>query len=91
MKTIQSIKAQLGYESLSLNTVTTEAGEKTSWMKHWDNNSRVAVLIHKDTLAKIKANPTISTLGIKTALKQGAQGEYTAHTIVAYTPAEETL
>ena len=84
-------KRTLGYDTLNLNTVVTEAGEKTSWMKQWDNDNRIAVLIHKDTLTKIKNNPTISSLGLVTAIKQGAKGEYIAKTIVAYTEAEETL
>lgn len=89
--TLSEIKTQLGYETLSLNTVATAAGEQTSWMKHWDNTNRVAVLIHKDTLTKLKANMACSSLGIKTATKQGSKGEYNAHTIVMYNPAEETL
>lgn len=91
MATLAEIKDVLGYNALNLNTVTTVSGEKTDWMKHWDNNSRVAVLIHKDTLAKVKANGAIATLGINTQIKQGAKGEYVAKTIVAYTEAEETL
>ena len=88
---LSETKQSLGYETLSLNTVATATGEKTSWMKHWDNDNRVAVLVHKDTLAKIKANPNCASLGIKTAIKQGNKGEYTAHTIVMYQEAEETL
>jgi hypothetical protein len=88
---LQQIKQQLGYETLNLNTVATATGEKTSWMKHWDNDSRVAVLIHKDTLAKLKTNRDCSSLGIKTAIKEGGKGEYKAHTIVMYNEAEETL
>ena len=84
-------KQQLGHSTLNFNTVTTEKGEKTSWLKQWDNDSRVAVLIHKDTLAKIKANPNISTIGLKVGKKEGKQGEYTTKTICIYTEAEETL
>lgn len=88
---LHEIKQQLGYEALNLNTVATATGESTSWMKHWDNDKRVAVLIHKDTLTKLKANMDCTSLGIKTAIKQGSKGEYTAHTIVMYNEAEETL
>ena len=91
MANLAEIKRELGVETINLNTVTTESGEKTDWMKHWDNNERVAILVHKDTLAKMKANPSISSLGINTQIKQGAKGEYIAKTIVAYTEAEETL
>lgn len=88
---LHEIKQQLGYEALNLNTVATATGESTSWMKHWDNDKRIAVLIHKDTLAKLKANMECSSLGIKTAIKQGSKGEYTAHTVVMYNEAEEVL
>lgn len=91
MATLAEIKSVLGFSTLDLNTVTTESGEKTNWMKHWDNSNRVAILIHKDTLAKIKANSEIASLGLNTQIKQGAKGEYVAKTIVAYTEAEETL
>ena len=88
---LHEIKQQLGYEALNLNTVATATGENISWMKHWDNDNRVAVLIHKDTLAKLKSNMECSSLGIKTAIKQGSKGEYKAHTIVMYNEAEEVL
>jgi hypothetical protein len=91
MANLVEIKRELGVEVLNLDTVTTESGEKTMWMKHWDNSNRVAILIHKDTLAKVKANTGLTSLGINTQVKQGAKGEYTAKTIVVYAEAEETL
>ena len=88
---IQEIKTKLGVETLPLNQVVTETGEKTSWFKHWDNDRRIAVLVHANTLALIKANPAMSTLGLNTQTKQGSQGEYQAITICNYKPADETL
>ena len=88
---IQEIKAKLGVETLPLNQVVTETGERTLWFKHWDNDSRIAVLVHADTLALIKAAPTLATLGLNTQTKQGSQGEYQAITICNYKPADETL
>ena len=88
---IQEIKTKLGVETLPLNQVVTETGERTSWFKHWDNDNRIAVLVHADTLALIKANPAMSTLGLNTQTKQGSQGEYQAITICNYKPADETL
>ena len=84
-------KKTLGVETINLTTVETATGEKTEWMKDWNNNKRVAILIHKETLAKIKANPTCASLGLNTQIKQGAKGEYQAITIVMHTEAEETL
>jgi len=91
MANLVELKRELGVEVLNLNTVTTERGEETMWMKHWDNSNRVAILIHKDTLAKVKANAGLTSLGLNTQVKQGAKGEYTAKTIVVYAEAEETL
>ena len=88
---IQEIKTKLGVQTLPLNQVVTETGERTSWFKHWDNDNRIAVLVHADTLALIKANPAMSTLGLNTQTKQGSQGEYQAITICNYKPADETL
>ena len=88
---IKEIKTKLGVETLPLNQVVTETGERTSWFKHWDNDRRIAVLVHADTLALIKANPAMSSLGLNTQTKQGSQGEYQAITICNYKPADETL
>ena len=88
---IQEIKTKLGVSTLPLNQVVTETGERTSWFKHWDNDSRIAVLVHADTLALIKAAPTLATLGLNTQTKQGSQGEYQAITICNYKEADVTL
>ena len=88
---LAEIKGKLGVSSINLNQVSTEEGEKTAWFKHWDNDNRVAILVHQDTLSKIKADPGLNTLGINTQTKQGAQGEYIAKTICIYNPADETL
>lgn len=91
MANLAEIKSTLNVQTINLNTVKTEKGENTMWMKHWDNDNRVAILIHKDTLAKVKANPSLSSLGINTQIKQGSKGEYTAKVICIYSEAEETL
>jgi hypothetical protein len=88
---LTEVKAKLGVETINLNQVSTETGEKTAWFKHWDNDNRVAILVHQDTLSKIKADAGLNTLGINTQTKQGAQGEYVAKTICIYNPADETL
>lgn len=87
---ISQIKDQLGISTLNLNTAKDKDNKPTDWMRHWDNDNRVAVSIHKDTVAKIKAGSATS-LGIQTETRSGSKGEYTAHRIVLYTPAEETL
>jgi len=87
---ITQIKDQLGISTLNLNTAKDKADKPTSWMRHWDNDRRVAVSIHKDTVSAIKAG-SATTLGIQTETRTGSKGEYTAHRIVQYTPAEVTL
>ena len=91
MANLAEIKGKLGVQTLELNRVIAENGEKTAWFKNWDNDNRVAILVHEDTLSAIKADAGLNTLGINTQTKQGAQGEYIAKTICIYNPADETL
>ena len=87
---ISEIKSQLGYSALNLNTANDSDGNPTPWMRHWDNDNRIAVSIHKDTIAKIQSEDP-STLAIQSEVRTGAQGDYVAKRIVMYTPAELTL
>lgn len=91
MANLAEIKKQLGVENIQLNTVVSQDGQKTDWLRDWNNDSRIAILVHKDTLARIKAEPDLITLGLNTQTKTGAQGEYIAKTICIYSEAEETL
>ena len=91
---IQEIKTKLGVQTLPLNQVVTETGERTSWFKHWDNDTRIAVLVHADTLALIKADPTMSSLGLtapQTKMSKASGQEYTAIYICNYKAADVTL
>lgn len=89
--TIQELKDQLGYPTLQLNTALDSDDKPTEWYRHWDNDNRIAVSIHKDTFENVKNDPSISTLALQKEIKEGAQGEYTALRIVQYKPAENTL
>lgn len=91
MSTIAEIKGQLGYAVLNLNTALDKDNQPTEWMRHWDNDNRVAVSLHKDTLSKIKANPNMPNLVLQEEIKTGAQGDYKAMRIVAVAEAETTL
>ena len=91
---IQEIKTKLGVETLPLNQVVTETGERTLWFKHWNNDTRIAILIHADTLALIKADPAMSSLGLtapQTKISTASGQEYTAITICNYKEADVTL
>lgn len=87
---IAEIKGLLGISTLNLNTAKDKDGQPTEWMRHWDNDKRVAVSIHKETVAKIEAG-SVTTLGIQSKTRIGAKGEYKAIRIVQYTPAEKTM
>ena len=91
MATIADIKGTLGYSVLNLNTATDKDNKPTDWMRHWDNDNRIAVSLHKDTLAKIKANPNMGNLVLQSEDRDGAQGKYKAMRIVAVAEAEATL
>ena len=91
---IQEIKTKLGVQTLPLQIVTTQTGEPTSWFKHWDNDTRIAVLVHADTLALIKADPTLATLDLtapQTKMSKASGQEYTAIYICNYKEADVVL
>jgi hypothetical protein len=88
--TLAQIKEELGVAQLNLSTAKDLQGQPTDWMRHWDNDNRVAVSVHKDTVQKIVAGENLN-LGLQTETRTGSQGDYTAHRLVAYTPAEVTL
>ena len=89
--TLAQVKDQIGIQQLELNTAEDKDGNKTDWMRHWDNDNRVAVSIHKELIAEIKSNSNIASLGVQKEKRTGEQGDYTAIRIVKYSPAEETL
>jgi len=89
--TLNEIKEKLGVSKLELNTAKDADNNATDWMRHWDNDARVAVSIHKELVSEIKADANISSLGLQKETRTGEQGDYTAFRIVKYTPAETTL
>ena len=91
MSTIAQIKAQFNILSLSLNTAKDIDGNPTDWMRHWDNENRIAISLHKELVAEIKADSEINSLGIQTEMREGKEGPYKSVRIVRYSPAEETL
>jgi len=88
---IAEIKSKLNIAALELNTAKDSNDKPTDWMRHWDNDNRIAVSIHKELVAEIKANSNISSLGLQSETREGEQGSYTAYRIVKYKPAETTL
>lgn len=88
---ITELKSQIGITSLELNTAKDAEGNPTEWLRHWSNDTRTAVSIHKDLVSELQADSNISSLGLQTETRTGSNGDYTAHRIVRYTPAEFTL
>ena len=88
---LTQVKSQLEIPTFQLNTALDKDNNPTMWMRHWDNERRIAVSIHKDTLAQIKADPEKAELGLQKETKTGSKGAYEAYRIVMYKPAEDTL
>jgi hypothetical protein len=81
-------------QGLSLNSATTKEGEATDWMRHWNNDARIAVSIAKDTVALITAkDPKAEHLVLQgPETRTSSEGnDYDAYRIVAVAPAEITL
>lgn len=104
MANLVEIKRALGIEVLNLNTPKNEDGTPridaktnapTQWMRHWDNGRRIAVSIHKDTVALIQAggagaNNLVLQDG-EERIAEASQSVYMAYRIVSVTPAEISL
>ena len=89
--TLNEIKEKIGISKFELNTATDADNNPTEWMRHWDNENRVAVSIHKELVGELQADANISSLGLQTEARTGEQGDYTAYRVVKYAPAETTL
>lgn len=88
---LQDIKTKLNIPALELNTAKDINDQPTDWLRHWDNENRVAVSIHKDLVAELQADKTINSLGLQSETRTGSKGDYVAYRIVKFTPAEITL
>lgn len=88
---LQQVKEQLNMSSLELNTANDIEGNPTEWVRHWDNNRRIAVSIHKDLVKEIKEDSNLQGLGLQEEMRNGEQGDYMSYRIVKYKPAEITL
>lgn len=87
---LPEIKTALGIAQLNLNTALDAKNQPTDWMRHWDNDNRVAVSIHKDTVTAIKADSTCN-LGLQKETRTGSKGDYIAYRIVKYNESEAVL
>ena len=88
---ITELKSKLDIATLELNTANDKEGNPTDWFRHWDNDNRIAVSIHKELVDEIKADTNLASLGLQTETRQGSKGPYKAHRIVKYKASETTL
>lgn len=88
---LSEIKSKLGITTFDLNTAKTEAGEPTQWLRHWDNERRISVSIHKDTFTELKSLGDKAALGLQHETRTAEQGDYASYRIVKYADAEFTL
>lgn len=99
--TLAELKEELGIKRFQLNystdpqtekrAIDAKTGEPTKWLRHWDNENRVAVSVHEDTVNLIKGDSSMDRLVLQTEEREGSKGEYTAHRIVAVNPADMTM
>lgn len=89
--TLQEVKEKLAITTFELRTATDADQKETDWMRHWDNDNRISVSIHKELVAELKADATINSLALQTESRTGEQGPYMSYRIVKYTPAEIRL
>lgn len=59
-----------------------------NWMRHWDNDNRISVSVHRDLLPDVK---TATNLGLQVEQRSGEKGAYTSYRIVRYAEAELTI
>lgn len=94
--TLSQIKSQLNIVSLDLVRSIDEKKKPTAWLRYWNNTERIAVVIHDDVVAKIKADPSIDKLALKHETKQTKTGTavgtvYDSYIIINATSIETVL
>lgn len=75
MATLAQLKLELGIISLDLSQSLDKDKKFNGWLRYWNNKTRIAVVVHQDVVAKIKANPGIDTLALKHEAKTTKTGE----------------
>lgn len=70
--TINNIKSKLGYDSLTFCEVINLQGDKEDFVKHWDNDNRVAIIVNADLFHEIKKDPSRMDLEMNTFDKVSA-------------------
>lgn len=87
---ITEIKAKIGVTSIDL-VRGIQDDKPTKWLRSWDNEARIAIVLHEDVLAAIKAGAT--NLIVKTEQKAAKEsGEaYLQYTICTASSIEASI
>jgi hypothetical protein len=82
--TLQDIKNKLNMNTLNLEWSMDESNTKTEWLKEWNNEARLMIVMHSETADKIKSDPQRSDLILHTEsrISQTKQQEYQYHLIM---------
>lgn len=93
MATLKQVKEKLGLNQLELVTANDTTGAPTDWLRHWDNDRRMAVSIHKELAAELAADKqgSITALSLQHEQRVGEQGPYDAYRIVKYNSTPEVI
>lgn len=69
------LKAILEIPTLNFNTIKDEQGFATIFMKHWDGKRRVAIVLKKDLVAKLKVDMSLEIV-VEETIRKGKEGDY---------------
>lgn len=69
------LKAILEIPTLNFNTIKDEQGSDTFFMKHWDGERRVAIVLKKDLVTKLKVDIGLEIV-VEETIRKGKEGEY---------------
>lgn len=69
------LKAILEIPRLNFNTIKNEQGSDTIFMKHWDRRRRVAIVLKKDLVAKLKVDMGLEIV-VEETIRKGKEGDY---------------
>lgn len=78
--------SEVGADGNPVRQIDKETGKPTLWLRHWDNDQRIAVSLHEDTYKVWAEDNETDRLGVQEEIREGSLGEYKALRIVAYKP-----
>jgi hypothetical protein len=97
MATLAVLKQKLSIPSLDLvRGKDKDTNQPNGWLRHWDDDRRIAVVVHEDVVKAIKANPSIDTLALKHETKKTTTGKaigtiYDQYILISATSIEVSL